>query len=90
MSDNILDEIMYYSRIDKDEEQEVESLKESAEQYLLNAGIYKNYQNAVYLLAVKMLTKHFYDNRDIIASGNYCEIPFGLQMLINQLQITNT
>ncbi|MEG2787349.1 MAG: head-tail connector protein [Romboutsia sp.] len=83
----ILDELTLYGRIDEGIE-EVKSLKLSAEEYLKNAGIYINYESSLYFLAVKMLSKHWYDNRDILVKKDI-EIPYGITCIINQLQIWN-
>ncbi len=82
----ILEKIKFSCRIDDDIfSDELEEVKLAAELYLKNAGINKNYENKLYLLAVKKLVKHWYDND--IAGSNVKEIPYGLESIINQLQI---
>lgn len=83
----IIDEIGLYARIDEDVG-EIKSLKEAVEIYLQNAGIEKNYMNSLYFLLVKMLCKHWHDNRDLITTKTE-EIPFGATSIINQLQVMN-
>nr|DAM81572.1 MAG TPA: head tail connector [Caudoviricetes sp.] len=84
--EKILEKIKFSCRIDDDIfNDELEELKLAAELYLKNAGINKNYENKLYLLAIKKLVKHWYDN-DIIGS-NTNELPYGLDSIINQLQI---
>jgi len=78
-----LEEIAEYARIDTAEEN-IQSFVDSAEAYLLNAGIAKNESSPIYKLAVKMLVTFWYDNR--IPSGDTTAQPFGLAGLITQLQ----
>ncbi len=83
----ILEELILYCWIDEDFEV-AEALKLSAEEYLKNAGIKVNYESSLYFLVVKMLVKHWYDNREILATKDK-EIPYGITCIINQLQIIN-
>lgn len=83
----ILEKIKFSCRIDGDDfDDEIEEHKLAAEIYLENAGINKGYNNKLYLLAIKKIVKHWYDN-DITTSSNEKEIPYGLESIINQLQI---
>lgn len=62
-----LNEIKLYLRIDtSDEDDLLEGLKLSAEKYLENAGVSKNYENPLYCTALKMLVANWYDTRDTI------------------------
>lgn len=83
----LLEELIIYCRIDEDVG-EARILKLSAEEYLINAGIKKNYESNLYFLVIKMLVKHWYDNKGVIGNKDI-EIPFGAICIINQLQILN-
>lgn len=82
----ILEKVKFSCRIDDDTfDEELEELILAAEIYLENAGIKKDYDNKLYLLSIKKLVKHWYDN-DIVGS-KLNELPYGLDTIINQLQI---
>lgn len=87
MSALTLEEVKAYCRItDSTEDQIVQSLMDSAEKYLENAGVPEAAANtALYDLAVMALVLHWYDNRGNTAEGQV-EIPLGLGALIIQLQ----
>lgn len=87
MDEKILDEIKLYARIDEDYN-EIPTFISAAEEYLNNAGITKNYNSDLYNLCIKMLVKHWYDNREI-TTNKPIEIPYGITCIINQLQINN-
>ena len=80
----MLEEIKEYMRIDDDvEDTLINSLIESANLYLLNAGV-KNFENDLYKLAIKMLVLHWYENREII--GEARKLSFSLDNIITQLK----
>ena len=80
----MLEEIKNYMRIDEDyEDSLINSLIESANIYLLNAGV-QNFENDLYKLAVKMLVLHWYENREVI--GEAKKLAFSLDNIITQLQ----
>lgn len=81
-----LDEIAEYAKIDTDEE-DVQGFIDSAEMYLLNAGIATDESDSIYKLAVKMLVTFWHDNR--VPSGGTDAQPFGLAGLIAQLKYCN-
>lgn len=82
-----LDEIKLYLRIDTDDEDELlSSLQLSAEEYLLNAGIEKDYEKQLYKLAVKLLISNWYENRNPILTGSISKkLEYSLQHIIAQL-----
>ena len=64
-----LERLKQYIRIDTDDDDILlEQLKQSAEQYLKNAGVSVGYENALYCTAVNMLVANWYDNRDVISA----------------------
>ena len=79
----VLDDIKAYIRVDDDDAQ-VQSLIDAADGYLVNAGAVKDEMNPLYLLAIKMLVSHWYDNREPI--GNAQKLAFGLSDIITQLK----
>lgn len=82
-----LQEIKEYLRIDGDEEDNLlVGLQLAAEKYLENAGITKDYDNALYKLAVKLIVCHWYENRE--PTGNAQELAFSLRHIIAQLKHT--
>ena len=80
-----IEDIKLYARIDEDDGNEVIWLINTAETYLKNAGVTCSYENSLYLLVVKMLVKHWYDNREILTSNDK-KMPLGITDIINQLQ----
>lgn len=82
-----LDEIKLYLRLDTDDEDELlSSLQLSAEEYLLNAGIEKDYEKQLYKLAVKLLISNWYENRNPVSTGSISKkIEYSLQHIVAQL-----
>ena len=74
--------------IDDDEEiLLIEGLQKSAEEYLNNAGIKKDYTKELYKLAIKILVSHWYENRAVETIGkNVSKIAFGLDTILIQLK----
>ena len=80
----MLEEIKNYMRIDDDvEDNLINSLIETANLYMINAGV-KNFENDLYKLAIKMLVLHWYENREVI--GEAKKLAFSLDNIITQLQ----
>lgn len=79
-------EIKDYLKITDDEEDEiVESLQVAAEEYLTNAGVKKDYDKKLYVLAIKLLIAHWYDNRMIQSDKAHAKLSFSLDAIILQL-----
>lgn len=79
-----------YCRIDDDFEN-IEDYINAAEEYISSCGVneaklVKDGREELYLLSVKMLVKHWYDNRDLNMSTNKKEMPLGFNALVNKLQ----
>lgn len=83
-----LDDLKSFLRIDHDEEDElIKGLQISAEEYLNNAGIKKDYSKELYKLAIKILVSHWYENRFIENLGKSAKkIAFGLDTILMQLK----
>lgn len=85
-----LSEAKQYLRLEDnytDEDTAIQSLIDSAEKYLLNAGCILNPDDAVTKLAEKMLVNHWYENREPVGNGG--KLAYGLQNLIAQLKYCN-
>lgn len=80
-------EIKLYLKIDgNDEDTLLQSFQIAAEEYLENAGVYKDYTRELYKLAVKLLIAHWHENREVI--GKEQKLAFSLSSMINQLKHT--
>jgi len=80
----MLEEIKNYMKIDDDvDDSLINSLIESANIYMVNAGV-KNFENDLYKLAIKMLVLHWYENREVIGNAN--KLSFSLDNIITQLK----
>lgn len=83
-----LEAVKGYCRIDGDEEDELLlSLIEAAKDYLEGAGVPDPEEDsALYSLAVKALTLHYYDHRGMTEVGSTSDIP-GLRNAVTQLKL---
>lgn len=80
-----LGEAKKYLRVDyEDEDEDIQSLLDAAEKYLINAGCTLNVDDEEAKLAIKMLVVHWYENREPI--GTASKLAYGLQSLIAQLK----
>ena len=80
-------ELKLFLRIDGIEEDLlIQSLQSAAEEYLLNAGVRKDYTKFLYSLAVKMLVGHWYENRSVVGKAD--KLAFSLDTMILQLLYT--
>ena len=85
-----LEEIKVFLKVDHEEEHMfIQGLQLSAEEYLSNAGIKKDYTKELYKLAIKILVSHWYENRAVETIGkNVTKIAFGLDTILLQLKYT--
>lgn len=85
-----LEELKLYLRVDSEDENSlISELQLGAEEYLLNAGVNKDYTKKLYKLAVKLLVNHWYDNRDSVLIGSISKsMEFSLASIITQLKYT--
>lgn len=83
-----LEELKLFLKIDDNEEDAlIQGLQLSAEEYLTNAGINKDYSKEMYKLAIKILVSHWYENRSVETVGkNVSKIAFGLDTILIQLK----
>ena len=76
-----LDEIKTFLRVDgTDEDVLIASLQLAAEIFITNTGVIKDYANDLYGLAVKLLTLHWYDNREVVGKAD--KLAFSLETII--------
>ena len=85
-----VEKVKLYARIDDDFEN-IEDYINAAEEYISSCGVneaklVKDGREELYLLSVKMLIKHWYDNRDLQMTTNKKEMPLGFNALVNKLQ----
>jgi len=85
-----LEELKLFCRADgTDEDTLISELQLGAEEYLLNAGVNKDYTKKLYKLAIKLLVNHWYDNRDSVLIGSISKnMEFSLTSIITQLKYT--
>lgn len=82
-----IEELKLFLRIDGAEEDAlIQGLQLASEEYLLNAGITKDYSKKLYKLAIKLLVGHWYENRNIVGKAD--KIAFSLDSIILQLKYT--
>lgn len=82
-----LDELKLYLRVDiADDDTLIAALQKSAEEYLENAGVTKDYSKELYKLAIKLLVSHWYENRDIQSEKSAAKLSFSLDTIITQLK----
>ena len=82
-----LEELKLYCRIDGTEEDTLlTEIQESAEVYLSNAGILEDYINPLYGRAVKLLAKHWYDNRELYVDLKVAKVEYSLDSIIFSLK----
>lgn len=65
MDEDMFEELKYHIKvdyIDKDVEQSIKDLQKSAEEYLTNAGVIKNYESCLYKQAIKILVAYWFDS----------------------------
>lgn len=84
----ILEEIKLYLRVDEDDDDTlIKALMLSAEEYLINAGVKKDYTKELYKLSVKLLVGHWYENREVERVGkNVRKVGYSLESMITQLK----
>ena len=82
-----LDELKSFLRVtENDDDVFIESLQVTAEEYLTNAGIKKNYDKELYALAIKLLVSHWFENRMIQSDKSQNKLSFSLDAIIMQLK----
>lgn len=84
---NIEDLKLFLKIDDYEEDNLIQALQLSAEEYLTNAGIKKDYSKELYKLAIKILVSHWYENRSVETIGkNITKIAFSLDTILIQLK----
>lgn len=68
-----------------------QALMDASVMWLANAGVEPRTNDALYDLAVYMLTTHYFDNRGVIADTNAPQqIPMGVMSIMHQLRLVPT
>lgn len=80
----MLEEVKEYLRVTEDDEQ-IKGLIVAAQAYLKNAGATEDNDNALYVLAVKILVTHWYENRLPVGKVTE-EIAYSLRHILTQLK----
>ena len=76
-----LDEVKTFLRVDGTEEDVlIANLQLAAEIFVTNAGVIKDYTNELYGLVIKLLTLHWYDNREVVGKAD--KLAFSLETII--------
>ena len=81
----MLEKVKEYLRSSGADDGEIEDLIEAADIYLVNAGAKKNYDNQLYVLAVKILVTQWYENRLPVGEVTQ-EMAFSLRHILIQLK----
>ncbi|MDK2587459.1 head-tail connector protein [Romboutsia sedimentorum] len=80
-----MEELKSFLRVDFDEDDKlIDSLIIASENYLKNAGCIVDYTNNLFFLAIKMLTSHWYENREVIGTDE--KMSYSLDSIIMQLK----
>ena len=76
-----LAEVKTFLRVDGTEEDVlIASLQLAAEIFIANAGVIKDYTNELYGLAIKLLTLHWYDKREVVGKAD--KLAFSLETIV--------
>jgi len=83
-----LEEIKKYLKVDgNDEDDLLLGLQGAAEEYLVNAGVIKDYTKNLFKIAIKLLISHWYENRNAVVVGSISKnMEFSLSNIIIQLK----
>lgn len=83
-----LEELKNYLRVDIDDD-DIEIMRDAAEQYLINAGVEPDKDNKLVNICVKILVAHWYENRGTVSVGKTTDtLDYTLDNLISQLKYT--
>lgn len=88
LTQQFLCEMKDFLRVDlEDDDNEIMGLIIAAEVYLKNAGCIVDYNNFLFVLAIKLLVSHWYENRMIVSSvGVKSNLSYSLESIITQLK----
>lgn len=81
------EEVKAYVKSEPDDDALVRDLIPAAEAYLKNGGVNKEQvDSALYVLAVKGIVLHWYDNRNATGTSDPHDFAIGTRHIINQLK----
>lgn len=82
-----IEELKLFLRIDSIEDDTlIQGLQFAAEEYMTNAGVIKDYTKFLYILAIKILVGHWYENRSTVGKAD--KLAYSLDSMILQLKYT--
>lgn len=77
----LLEDVKHFLRVDfSEDDNEISGLIITAQEYLKNAGCVVDYNNFLFVLALKMLVSKWYEDKEVIDKSNY-----SLNAIITQL-----
>lgn len=83
-----LNEVKLYLRLDTDDEDElILELISAAEMYLESSGVFPDYTNPQYKLAVKMLVSEYYDGRTLNGTMGIMFKSIIIQLVASQKEV---
>ncbi|WP_270940886.1 head-tail connector protein [Romboutsia lituseburensis] len=86
MEEKLLKVVKQFLKIEEDfceDDDEIRLLILVAEEYLKNAGCKTDRSNNLFVLAIKMLVGHWYENREILGKAD--KLAYSLENIITQL-----
>lgn len=64
MEKEMLEELKLFLRVDfEDFDEEIKEFQKSAEEYLTNAGVTKNYESSLYKQAIKVVVAYWFERK---------------------------
>lgn len=85
---DLLDKIKQYGKLEySDEDDLIIGLIGAAMDTLENAGVSRESDSDLYILAVERLALHYYENREEVGGGQ--PVPMGVNWMIEHLRLNN-
>lgn len=85
---DLLDKIKQYGKLEySDEDDLIIGLIGAAMDTLENAGVSRESDSDLYILAVERLALHYYENREEVGGGQ--PVPMGMNWMIEHLRLNN-
>jgi uncharacterized phage protein (predicted DNA packaging) len=85
-----IEEFKNYARIDyNDDDEFIQSLIEASKKYIEEStGKTLDENNSLHTLLLKILTLHFYENRQAITSNSVNEVPYTITNLLTHISMS--
>ena len=85
---DLIDKIKQYGKLEySDEDDLIIGLIGAAMDTLENAGVSRESDSDLYILAVERLALHYYENREEVGGGQ--PVPMGMNWMIEHLRLNN-